>query len=90
MKVRLPDGRVVEGQEVNFETLKEGWNEYKLEDGTILKVKLVLAGVVRVEEYDPMTGSPHYFIKSTNVISTIVPDELKKLPAAKPSSVEVR
>jgi len=39
LKVRLPNGREVEATDVDFETVKENWNEYKLEDGTILKFK---------------------------------------------------
>jgi len=93
LKVRLPDGREIEAMDVDFETVKEDWNEYKLEDGTILKFKTIVSSIVRTEEYDPMTGDPVYHVRSTNVLRVKVPEELKRLPGArKPEAegVEVR
>ena len=69
------------GEEVDFDVLKEDWNSYKLKDGTTLKVKLVLAGVVRIQnKYDPL-GNPVYMIKSTNVVRVMdVPEAYKQTP----------
>ncbi len=56
------------------------WNEYKLEDGTTLKVKLVLRGVKRLARYEP-DGTPVYVINSMNVVRAIgVPAEIKAKP----------
>jgi hypothetical protein len=67
-------------KEIDFSEEKEYWNEYRLEDGTILKVKLVLRGVKRLEKYEP-DGSPIYAINSMNVVRAVsVPDELKAKP----------
>ncbi|MCD6210662.1 MAG: hypothetical protein OCU20_03160 [Methanophagales archaeon] len=88
LKVRLPDGREIEAMDVDFETVKEDWNEYKLEDGTILKFKTIVSSIVRTEEYDPMTGDPVYHVRSTNVLRVKVPEELKRLPGARKSDVE--
>ena len=88
MKVRLPDGREIEAMDVDFETVKEDWNEYKLEDGTILKFKTIVSSIVRTEEYDPMTGDPVYHVRSTNVLRVKVPEELKRLPGARKSEAE--
>lgn len=33
---------------VDFETIKEGWSEYVLEDGTIIRTKAILLKVVRI------------------------------------------
>jgi len=70
---------IPEGDEVDFDVIEEGWNVYKLKDGSTLKVKLVLAGVIRVKnQYDPI-GNPVYMINSTNVVRvTDVPPELKR------------
>jgi len=77
-KTRVPiRGKMVEGVDVRYEQVKEDWNEYKLEDGTILKIKTVLSRVVRTEEYD-QNGEPIYFFNTSTVGATIVPDELKK------------
>ena len=90
MKVRLPNGREVEAMGVDFETVKEDWNEYKLEDGTVLKFKTVVSSIIRTEDYDPMTGDPVYHIRSTNILRANVPEEMKRLPsgAGKPSEKE--
>jgi len=70
VKLSLPDGRTVEAEEVDFEPIKEDWNIYKLKDGRILKVKLVLVKVYKTSEKDPVTGDPIYIITSTNVVTT--------------------
>jgi hypothetical protein len=76
---------IQDGKEVDFDVIGEDWNTYQLKDGTILKVKLVLAGVIRLKnKFDPL-GNPIYMIKSTNVVRVMdVPGELKRKP--KPSS----
>jgi hypothetical protein len=72
---------IQDGEEVDFDVIGEDWNTYQLKDGTVLKVKLVLAGVVRLNnKYDPL-GNPVYMIKSTNVVRVMdVPGELKRKP----------
>ncbi|MHC1611564.1 MAG: hypothetical protein ACXQTW_08265 [Candidatus Methanospirareceae archaeon] len=85
MKVRLPNGSEVEATDVDFETVKEDWNEYKLEDGTVLKFKTVVSSIIRTENYDPMTGDPIYHVRSTNILRVKVPDELKRSPASRKS-----
>ena len=56
------------------------WNEYKLADGTTLKVKLVLRGVKRLKRYEP-DGAPIYAINSMNVVRAVeVPEKLKAKP----------
>ncbi len=88
MKVRLPNGSEVEATNVDFETMQEDWNEYKLEDGTVLRFKTVVSSIIRTENYDPMTGDPVYHVRSTNILRVKVPDELKRLPASRKSSGE--
>ncbi len=66
--------------EVDFSEEKEFWNEYQLEDGTTLKVKLVLRGVKRLTRYEP-DGTPVYVINSMNVVRAVnVPPEIKAKP----------
>jgi hypothetical protein len=88
MKVRLPNGREVKAVDIDFETVREDWNEYTLEDGTILKFKTVVSSIIRTEDYDPMTGNPTYHVRSTNMVRVKVPEELKRLPAAAKKSNE--
>jgi len=54
LKIRTSDGRVVTERKLNFRVVREEWNEYELEDGTRLYVKLVLADVVRRNELSPI------------------------------------
>lgn len=65
------------GQELEFETEREGWNVYILEDGTRVKLKSVAATIVRLDEYLP-TGEPIYLVNASNVVATDVPDNLKR------------
>lgn len=67
----------VEGSEVTFRSSSENWNEYLLDDGTVLKVKLVLTDVTRLDQWDT-EGNPVYVLRSTNVVSTSPPERLKK------------
>jgi len=63
---------------VEFETEKENWNTYVLHDGTELKLKTILAEVLRVEgEYAP-NGDPLYVVNASTVVNTNAPQNLKK------------
>ena len=70
-------GREVEATEVGFKSLKEEWNEYQADDGTVLRLKIVLSEIFRLDEYD-QDSKPIYVVKSSNVLSSSVPEHLKK------------
>jgi hypothetical protein len=70
-------GKKAKGKEIDFKLEKEEWNVYKLSDGTTLKVKTVVATIVRLNEYSPQ-GEPIYFINAAPAITADVPPELKK------------
>ena len=76
MKIALPDGRKVEATDIDFKTQKEVWNEYTLEDGSVLKFKTIVSSIIRTEDYDP-TGDPIYLIRSTNISRVKVPEDMK-------------
>lgn len=77
-KVPLPDGRVVEGTIMPFQTGGEHWNEYLVDDGTVVRVKLVVTEIIRVDgEYDAQ-GDPIYTVQSTNVSNISAPEELRQ------------
>jgi len=71
------NGQQVWGEEVEFETEREGWNIYILHDGTKLKTKSIVAQIVRLEMYKP-DGEPIYLVQASNVLNTDIPDSLKK------------
>ena len=83
---RLMQKDLMEADDIDFEEVEERWNIYKLDDGTTLKVKLVLQGVKRLKKWNP-DGSPIYVINSKNLVRVAkVPKELKAKP--KPSAFE--
>jgi hypothetical protein len=77
-KVNL-GGQEFMAEEIEFEAEgAEKWNAYALEDGTNLKVKVVLANVLRVDcQYAP-NGDPLYSVNAQVVISTSAPEALRK------------
>jgi len=78
----------IKGEEIDFtEMSKEAWNEYKLKDGTTIKVKYVVTGVFRVEQYNP-NGDPIYGVRGQIVVRAVnVPYNLKAKPSTKNSLV---
>lgn len=70
-------GRKVLGQQIDFETEKEGWSVYKLADGTGVRMKTVVVSVVKLKEYDP-AGNPIYLVNATPAIAMDVPPSLRK------------
>jgi hypothetical protein len=77
-KIKLNDGSIVDGEQVEISSSSEQWNQYVLEDGTLLKLKPVATKVVRlVNQYD-QAGNPVYLIQSNNVVSMDCPEKLKK------------
>jgi len=77
-RITLPDGSEVEADVIGFRTNAEYFNEYLLEDGTVLRMKPVVTDVIRIPgQYDPM-GNPAYVIQSTNVTAVDSPEELRR------------
>lgn len=68
---------MVDGEEVEFEPLTERWNEYRLSDGTLLKMKLVVTRIIRIDKYNEQ-GEPIYLVNSNNVLTASVPPQLMK------------
>ena len=72
-------GQKVMGEEIEFETDREGWNAYILHDETRIKLKSVVATIIRLDAYRP-DGTPLYLVQSSNVVSSDVPENLKRKP----------
>lgn len=73
-------GKQVEGEAINFKALEEPWCVYECEDGTEIRMKLVLSEIVRIKDAFGPEGDPIYTLKSTNIVATQVPDELRQKP----------
>ena len=77
-KIILPSGETVDAEEVDISQTSEHWNQYLLEDGSLIKIKLVASKIVRVVDRFDSVGNPIYLINSSNVIAVDSPDGLKK------------
>jgi hypothetical protein len=66
--------------ETDFTIVNEDWSRYLVEDGTLIRVRIVVAKILRTAESDPM-GYPNFSITSSNLVSAIVPPRLKSEPS---------
>lgn len=71
-------GQEFTAEAIEFESEREVWNSYILHDGTVLKLKTVLAEVLRVDNAWAPNGDPMYVVTSQAVVTTTAPDALKK------------
>jgi hypothetical protein len=72
MKINL-GGQVVEAERMDFKALEEPWAEYKLGDGNVVKVRIVVSSVFKLATPDPITGLPQYILQSGNVMTVEPP-----------------
>ena len=73
-----PAGAVSTAQDVDVLEAKEVWSEYRLSDGTVLRIKPVMITISRMEGEHTIEGDPVYNMKSTLVTDLRAPQELKK------------
>ena len=77
-KLAGPDGSFKEGELIEVVKADEPWTQYDLSDGSVLRVRIVLSEIVRIDnEYDA-DGNPSYYFKASPVLSVRSLDELKK------------
>lgn len=70
MKVNY-QGREVEGTPTDFLCRKEDFNEYQLTDGKVIKIKMVVTRIIRLEGEKGPDGKPVYMIQSQNVVAPL-------------------
>lgn len=61
-------GHSIEVVNVEAISCRESWNEYQLNDGNLLKVKLVVTKVSKATNEKTIDGKPLYLIKSQNIV----------------------
>ena len=72
------NNKMVDGIEIPVNSSKELWNEYLLEDGTVIRTKVVTTDIVRIDgEYDD-EGNPLYMMKTTTVSSVSASENLRR------------
>jgi hypothetical protein len=72
------NGQMVDASDVPVTQANETWSEYKLEDGTTLRVKLAVGSIVRLADQYDLEGNPVYVVKGVVVSMPIVPDSQRK------------
>jgi hypothetical protein len=69
LEITLPDGRKIQATEVGIKKSTESWNEYELEDGNTIRLKLVVVRVLKSTEKDVVTGEPIYLTNTQNLMA---------------------
>ena len=67
----------VDGERKSYNTITESWNEYLVEDGSTIRLKVVVKDIIRTDKFNP-DGTPVYLVQSVNVVDARVPENLKK------------
>src|SRR5207237_10782532 len=57
----------------------EKWNVYELSDGSVLRAKLEITGILRTDKYGP-DGEPLYVVNAQMIPRIKVPENLIKRP----------
>jgi len=74
-KVRMNlGGQMVEAERMVFKAMDEPWSLYKLDDGSIVKLKLVVSDIYKLPIPDPVTGFPQVMVRTSNVVSYEPPE----------------
>lgn len=69
--------------ELEFQVLEEDWSRYKAEDNTVIRFRVNVAKIFRSKETGE-TGYPTFGMATKNLVSAIVPEELKGEPSKEP------
>jgi hypothetical protein len=77
-KTRINIGdRTIEAEDMEFQTGREDWNEYQVEDGFSVRIKLVVSSILKTGERDPQ-GNPVYIVQSTNIVKVLPPESYSR------------
>jgi len=78
-KITLSGGAVVDAVSVPFQPIREEWSEYKLEDGTVIRVRPLPVEFYRVPGSFDADGNPSYYARTQTVLIPLgVPPHLRK------------
>ncbi len=81
-RIQVPfEGEMVPADQLDFESEKEPFCVYRLEDGTTLKIKTILANVARLVDRFKPDGQPIYVLGVGGLPVLDVPPELMRQPA---------
>lgn len=79
--MRITPGDIEKAEDVEIVEEKDYWNTYKLRDGSVIKMKLIVRGVKRLTAKWQPDGNPMYLVNSQNVMRLgNIPKNLKAKP----------
>jgi len=79
----------IKGEDVDFKIIREDWNIYELSDKATLRIRVILAKVIKTGQYKP-DGEPIYGLATTNYVTVKTPSELMgppTVPSPKPEQI---
>jgi hypothetical protein len=79
MKMKAPNGELVEAETIEVVRENPVWSRYELQDGSVIRVKPIVAAVFRTAKYTE-AGEPIYIVRYQNVVAADVAESLKRLP----------
>ncbi len=71
VEISGPDGKKIKGVDIPIVNSQEKMSEYTLDDGTTLRAKLVVTGIVRLKNQWDNDGHPVYVIQSHNAVRVV-------------------
>jgi hypothetical protein len=77
-RIQGSDGQEHEAEPVGFRTSGEHFNEYLLDDGSVLRIKLVVTDVWKVKDVYDGHGDPAYVVGQSLVMAVDAPDHLRE------------
>jgi hypothetical protein len=84
--VFLDPSKPLESRKITKST--DGWSEYKLDDGTVLKLRGVLVDAKRAVDQFVMDGKPLYICQMAIVTETVSPKKLLRPKLASPKKAK--
>lgn len=66
-------GKDVEGEELVFKPVNELWNEYTCDDGSFVRVRLVVSKITKLVKDKNEAGQPIYVLETAAIVSATAP-----------------
>jgi len=79
-------GKQERAEELAFEAA-ENWSEYRLADGSTIKLKNVVSRILRLVDRKRDDGSPFFVVEGSAILTTILPSGENRL-TENPAKVE--
>lgn len=72
------------GKPVGFKIISEGWNVYQLDDGSVVKMRVIASSMARFDDMRDANGDPGYGIQSQVITSVEAAPGLREKPEDAP------